>query len=209
MTDMLSAFLQADELDDLAQLAPQVPLDESTASRVRAVIAAWDDPQAVVNLLRYPRILPEDLRRPALLRGLDDPHTYATLSAIVGLQDKLDWWTAAERAEIVARLHTLIFEGSPVIAERASVTLSEYARPEDAERLLFFVGYPGEVVAHNALVTLVRLLGAQETQQRMQQAFANQRVTQAAVTYCAQHLAQAQAGSLLLSYIPNLRDFPG
>lgn len=209
MTDMLSAFLQADELDDLAQLAPQVPLDESTASRVRAVIAAWDDPQAVVNLLRYPRILPEDLRRPALLRGLDDPHTYATLSAIVGLQDKLDWWTAAERAEIVARLHTLIFEGSPVIAERASVTLSEYARPEDAERLLFFVGYPGEVVAHNALVTLVRLLGAQETQQRMQQAFANQRVTQAAVTYCEQHLVAAQAGSLLLSYIPNLRDFPG
>ena len=206
MTDALDDFLQADELNEAARLAQSLKLDERDTARVRAIITTWEDPQPVVNLLRYPLLMPEDVRREALLRGLQAPQTYATLAAIVGLQGGVAWWSEPDRAVIVARLLTLIFEGTPVIADRASVTLSEYARREDAERLLFFVGYPGKVVAHNALITLVRLLGAQETQQRIQDAYANGRVSQAALDYCAKHLAAAQDGSLLLTYIPNLKD---
>lgn len=206
MIDALDDFLRADELNEAARLARSLKLDELDSARVRAIVTAWEDPQPVVNLLYYPLLMPEDVRREALLRGLRAPQTYATLASIVGLQGGVAWWSDSERAAIVARLLTLIFEGVPLIADRASVTLSEYARPEDADRLLFFVGYPGEVVAHNVLITLVRLLGPQETQQRMLEAFANNRVSDAAMTYCAAHLSAAQDGSLLLSYIPNLKE---
>ena len=207
----LALFLQTEELDDAQQLAEgAAPRKESDRHTVTQILECWDDPQAVANLLMHPELIPAEARGAALLRGLHEPLTYATLAAVVGLQDQLEIWSDTERAGIAKRLQAIIFEARPVIADRASVTLLAYAGVADVNELIFLLGYPGETVQHNALLALVRLLGVDNARDRIEAALAIKRVTDAGRDFVAAHLNEQLLDDLpLLSHIPNRSDFYG
>ncbi len=210
MNGNLALFLQTEELDDAQQLARQLTtLSQTDIQTISQVLDRWDDPQAVANLLMHPDLIPAERRGAALLRGLREPMTYTTLAAIVGLRGRVASWLNADRAVIVERLQIIIFEARPVLADRASLTLLEYARQTDADRLIFLLGYPGEIVQHNVLLALVRLLGGEKTRARVEAAITAKRVTQAGWDFAAAHLDTLLLDDLpLLSYIPNRSDFP-
>lgn len=205
----LQAFLEADDLDRMRQLANDLPpLTQDDQAAVSAHINRWDAPQAVANLLMQPHLIPPSLRRDALLRGLHEPFTYNTLAALVGLQDHADWWSEPDRAAIVQRLVDIIFGARRVLADRASLTLTQYAHPQEADKLIFLLGSPENVVQHNALVALVNMLGVDEARKQIEIAYAARRVTAAGYDYATAHLdSAAQDGLPLLSYIPNLKAF--
>lgn len=211
MVDNLTLFLQADELDETQRLAQQVlPLDAEGEALVRSIVHQWQDAQAVANLLLHPTIMPVDIRNDALLRGLHEPLTYNTLASVVGLQNHADWWTNDEKSEIVERLQSIMFSAPPPLANRASVTLLDYVQEQDIDKLIFFLGYPGEIVQHNSLVALVRLIGEDETLERVNAAFEAKQVTEAGQDFTAAHIyTVSEDGLPLLSYIPNLKDYSG
>ncbi len=207
----LALFLQSEELDDTQQLASGLlPMKESDGQFIRRILERWDDPQAVANLLMHPEVIPAEARGATLLRGLHEPLTYATLAAVVGLQDQVEIWSDRERAGIAKRLQAIIFEARPVLADRASVTLLAYASAADVNELIFLLGYPGEIVQHNALLALVRLLGVDNARNRIEAASAIKRVTESGRDFVAAHLNEQLLDDLpLLNHIPNRSDFYG
>lgn len=205
----LQAFLEAGALDELSQLAADLPpLNAADRAAVTALLEKWDAPQAIANLLMYPHLIPEEIRKDALLRGLNEPMTYNTLAAVVGLQSAVDGWAESERAALVQRLVVITFSARSLIANRASLTLLNYIHREEADKLIFFLGAPEDVVRHNALLGLVRLFGIAETRAQIKAVATDSRFTQHGSEYGITHLdGVAEEDLPLLGYIPNLSDY--
>lgn len=74
MRPELRRSLAAGDLD-LVMRALMLAGEITDADRetMRPVIQAWNDTQAVANLLIHPHLMPADLRLPALLRALAEP----------------------------------------------------------------------------------------------------------------------------------------
>ena len=205
----LEAFLQADELDELSQLANDLPpLDTADRAVVAELLEKWDTPQAIANLLMHPYLIPEEIRKDTLLRGLNESMTYNTLAAVIGLQKATDGWSESERAALVERLVVITFSARSLIANRASFTMLNYIHPEEADKLLFFLGAPEDVVRHNALLGLVRIFGVDETRAQIKAANGDARFTEHGNEYGLTHLDRvAQEDMPLLDYIPNLSEY--
>jgi hypothetical protein len=216
--DRIDRFLACAELDDLSALA--VPYDEQTPEERASVSAALDegDAQSVANLLMHPHMIAPDERFGVIAKALGDHASYATLAAIVGLQD-VDPSTLIEHqaAWVGERLAALSGSADRVISERASVTLVAFAGLHQLDSLLSLLESEHEVVRHNAAVTIIDLLGpARATQALRHLVHSNEvseataefvRVTLVELDVCGDDVATGSLGLPLLSYIPNLRDW--
>ena len=217
-TDRLDLFLGCAELDDLSTLA--VPHEDQTSderARVAAALAG-DDAQAVVNLLMHPDMLAPGARFDALAAALDDDAAYASLAAVVGLQD-LDPSTLIEHqaAWVAQRLLGLCQHANRVIAERASVTLLTFADLAHLEALAALLESEHEVVRHNAVVAILELLGPSWTAQLLRRVVHDGSPSEATAELVRSTLvaldevdADGSVSTLdvpLLSFIPNFVDW--
>ena len=135
----LDRFLTAVDLDELLRVRNEISSFTSAEStRVASVLRAWNDRQAVANLLFHPALIPVDIRFEALDRALqlkDLP--YFTLAATVGLQHmSLDEVPADKRAAWGQALLAFVQSKSTVLAGRASVTLCAWSRSVATSEIL-------------------------------------------------------------------------
>lgn len=115
----------------------------------------WDtEPQMVSNLLHFPSVIPNDLRLPSLLRGLQETkRSYYILAASHGLSS-LDLASENENhvKEIKEQLKTTTMRPQGVIAIHAFTALGRLLRhPEDTEFVLRFLHCDKSTLHHNAL----------------------------------------------------------
>src|SRR5262249_39189589 len=116
--------------------------------------------QAVSNLLFHPDLIPEDVRLPALLRGLNEQREpYYALAAIcgVGTLDRARW-SAADRKRVRDGLLATLRNTNDVRAQRASLTLGEFAGEGDAPQVIALLEHPNDTVRHNLRAWLFRAL---------------------------------------------------
>ncbi|NEO86559.1 MAG: hypothetical protein F6J87_20220 [Spirulina sp. SIO3F2] len=211
MASDLSNFLSSEQLDITQKLANTlISLDQAQTdqAQIRNVIEQWNEQQAIANLLMYPSLIPSDLRLDSLLKALTERVSYSALAAIIGLQGHDDWWSNVERANIVEHLQSIVFGAPQAIANRASITLLDYLRPQDVDKTVFFLGSPHEVVQYNSLLALLRLFDTEVTRHHVNTTFEAGRMTKLGHDYAVAHIDTVQPDDLpLLSYIPNLKDF--
>lgn len=144
----LDAFLAAPDLDALAAAYDALP-DQVDTARTGAVVRSWSDPRAVSHLLLHPRLLPDDLRADALLRGLRS-EGYPRLAATVGV----GWLSATELKDDVR--HALLDALLDVVASdagpagvRAAAEVGPLLGTDDLELLDDLAGHPVDAVRHN------------------------------------------------------------
>jgi hypothetical protein len=216
-TDRLDRFLSCAELDDLSALA--VPYEAQTPRERTQVSAALvtRDAQAVANLLMNPHMIAADERFDVIARALGGDTPYATLAAVVGLQD-IDPSTLIEHqaAWVGERLVALCESADRFIAERASVTMVEFADLSHLDSLLPLIESDHEVVRHNVTVTIIALLGPSRATQALRHYVHSHdvngetaefvRSTLVELDRLGEDVATSDLGVPLLSYIPNLRD---
>jgi hypothetical protein len=169
MDTRLDVFLRARSVDEVAALAPDLGvLSPEDELRVREVLDARVDEQAVANLLMEPAVLPRDRRVSAILDHLrGDPDSYLALAAVVGAdQLRDDELVERQDAEIAAALVDLIDGGAPTpTAQRASVALVRYGRSTPFEELVELLDSGDDVVHHNVLAAIVATVGLDRTAQ--------------------------------------------
>lgn len=162
MHDPLDAFLAETDLDALMAARQRLgPASAGRAARIEGLLRAWQEPQALANLLFHPELIPAPLRLPALLKGLRDrANLYNALAAAVGLQDiDADSVDVPTRAALRGALVELV-EGFPtVLAARAAATLTDYLRLDDVGLAWSLLGSPEPGVRHNLLYWLRSALG--------------------------------------------------
>lgn len=127
----LDRFLTAVDLDELLRVRNEISsLTSAESTRVVSVLRAWNDRQAVANLLFHPALIPADIRFEALDRALQSKDVpYFTLAATVGLQHMaLDEVPADKRAAWGHALLAFVQSKSTILAGRASVTLCGWSR---------------------------------------------------------------------------------
>jgi hypothetical protein len=161
MSWQFSAFLEAEELDDVADLVMLGgDLDPADKRRIRSIIADQLPLLGRRNLLFYPELIPSYLRGGALLSGLDDADTAIVQAAVVGSHRTASNLESTARRPIVAQLVQLLDPSAPpVTRQRASAALIVLALPGDALHLISHLESNDEVVRHNIRAALVRTLG--------------------------------------------------
>ncbi len=226
MNQNMEAFLQADELNNLASLAKQAaPLDAADATEIKALVEHWTETQALANLLMYPDIIPSEIRFEALLKGLQSPvKSYLVVAATIGLQRVVSQLSDAEQKAVLDRLLEIIPLSPPTAAGRASVTLSELSRADYADRFVVLLGHPGDMIKHNVLVALIKAVGFAQAQVVIDNAFAERRLIRDGKVFAEAHLAKAKPfvkdgqidsatwyqsdlSAPLLPYISNFKDY--
>lgn len=217
MSPELRTFLAAEDLDELLDARSNIAtLSAEDSEVVRDVIAQWQQPQAVSNLLIHPNLLPEDVRLTCLFRGLAEHRVpYYVLAAIVGFQSiEPNRLTTDENAKIATALWDVIAQTEGVLAQRASLSFRAFASEVEAPAVLFLMAHSDKTVRHNLRSWLFSVF-----KDRGLEAFAN--------AVQASDLGEAQKQELvaeftaftttppegfnsplfpLLTYIPNLRD---
>lgn len=127
----LNGFLAATDLDDLLRARNEIAaLTSEESTRIVSVLRAWNDHQAVANLLFHPDLIPAEIRFEALDRALHSEDVpYLTLAATVGLQGmSMDDVPSDKRAAWGQMLLAFIQSKSTVLSSRASVTLCAWSR---------------------------------------------------------------------------------
>jgi hypothetical protein len=217
MSPKLEVFLAAEDLDDALRAVQQITsLEAEDAAAIRRVIASWQDPQGVSNLLIHPALLPDDIRLSSLFRALAEHRVaYYILAATVGFQtmDSVSM-VAAERKRVVQELLELIRDHHGIVAQRASISIQRFLTPEDAPPVFALWAHRDDTVWHNLRAWLYRTFLpfgiepfaaaarssglAEEVQRRLLEDFTELAGNPAAE--CDSWLGE------LFSYIPNLRD---
>jgi hypothetical protein len=162
----LEAFLKAEDLDVLLRARGDIgSLTPEESARVVSVIQAWDDRQAVANLLFHPDVMPVSIRFEALdraLRSHDIP--YFVLAATVGLQAVgLADVPSDKRTTWIQTLLGLVQSTSEVLAGRASVTLSSWSKDvgtaDILPELLSLYPVPDESACRNIVAVVLARIG--------------------------------------------------
>lgn len=217
MSPELQSFLTAEDLDEVLDARGNLTaLSVEDTEVVRDVIAQWQQPQAVSNLLIHPDLLPEDIRLASLFRGLAEQRVaYYVLAAIVGFQSvDTPLLTANENAKIATALWEIIAQTEGVLAQRASLSFRAFASEVDAPAVLFLMAHSDKTVRHNLRSWLFSVF-----KDRGLAAFANavqasdlgeaqKQELVAEFTACTTKPPEGFNSPLfpLLTYIPNLRD---
>jgi hypothetical protein len=190
----LQAFLQTTELDDLAHIANQLdPTTSEIQSSIVQVIHQWQPTQAIANLLMYPMLLPAELRRDALFKGLQAPErSYLTLAAIVGLQRYISELSEADQGLITKQLFEIMLQSRPPISAQASVLLFDCCQAEDADGIISLINHPSDMVKHNVLVTLIETIGLSQLEQLIAAGITDYRVLADGKTYADAQLSLAK-----------------
>ena len=217
MSPELEEFLGAEDLDDvLRALQRLTSFDAEDAAAVSSVLQAWQNPQAVSNLLMHPMLIPDEIRLASLFRGLAERRVaYYILAAAVGFQsvDPVRM-TAADRRRAMEELLVLIRQTSGILAQRSSVSIQQFLSVDDAPRVFALWAHRDDTVWHNLRAWLFRTFQprgvepftlaagesglAEGVQRRLVEDF-TELVANPTESYDS-HLAE------LLGYIPNLRD---
>jgi hypothetical protein len=139
---VLSDFLHSVDLDALRAAREALEsVDEDDERAVTGVLAAQSDLQAVVNLLMYPEVAPDDVRIEALVQGLAAPaDDYRALAAAVGVQHLADLGglSPEERDVLAPALLSLLTRADGLVADRAHIavlSLTSGASPEPLVRV--------------------------------------------------------------------------
>jgi hypothetical protein len=217
MSPELEAFLAAEDLDEVLNARGKIAaIAADDEASVRAVLAEWRNRQAVSNLLLYPALIPEDIRLATLFRGLYERQVvYYVLAAVVGFHS-LDAATIAnaDRRRVLADLIAVMRDTTDILAQRASVSFSEFTKPEDAPQVFALMGHADKTVRHNARAWLFRTFqaaGAEALAAAGHQSGLAEDVRRLVVEEFADFLANPPQGFKsplfpLYGYIPNLRD---
>jgi hypothetical protein len=156
----LDRFLAATDLDELTRAAAEVgSLDPAEAAVAQRIATEGAPAQALSNLLMHPRVIQSPARLAALSRALDQTESpYFVLAAVVGLQsvgrEELEEPTWLRLRDLLMSVLAL---SDGVIAERASVTLFQLARPTDSLVLVPYGGHANPVVRRNTLAMLLKV----------------------------------------------------
>jgi len=159
----LSRVLAAIDLDELAAAAGELTgtddLGPDGEARIVETVAAWDDQQALANLLMYPQLIPPDFRAAAIERALGEAG-YLRLAAVVGV-DRIDRTELAEEHQrrLVRQLVELIAADRGLVAERGSVSIRTLLCTADAPDLVEVLLHPSEQVRHHLTQALFEVAG--------------------------------------------------
>jgi hypothetical protein len=217
MSPELEDFLGAEDLDDVLRARQKISsLDTRDEEVIRAVLAQWQNPQAVSNLLLHPTIIPKDIRLASLLRGLAERRVvYYVLAAVVGFQSVDPREIAGEdRRRIAEELLSVIRKNRGILAQRASVSVQGFLTRDDAPRVFDLWAHPDDTAWHNLRAWLFRTFQAddaesfaaaasrsglaKETQRRLVEDFTD-------LVTNPREGCDSELGELF-GYIPNLRD---
>jgi hypothetical protein len=231
MTPELRAFLTATDLDELWSARAKIAeLDSQDLDEIDRVLQEWADAQAVANILMYPDLIPTDIRLHYMLQGLlENKTTYFVLAATVGLyRIDIEILSVDEQAKIVDQLIAVMKDHDGPIADRASVFLADkllYLEEDHTTKIVGLLDLSSDLVRHNILVALIPLVGLENIRGFLDTAVETDQMSEAARLSTEKKLsgiagfsdtntvdgAQLDLGSLntpLLSYIPNLKDWP-
>ena len=136
-----------------------VPADDDTLSEVQYVLDAWEDVQAVANVLLHPDLIAPPLRVPTVVRGLEDDG-YVQLAAAVGAARLPAPVTEEDRVALVDALLDLMAGQGGLAAVHAAEALDGLARDDDATELVVLLGHPDDDVRHRLQRLMFALLGA-------------------------------------------------
>lgn len=136
-----------------------LPVDDETTGEVQYVLDAWENQQAVANVLLHPDLIAGPLRVPTLVRGLED-EGYLQVAAAVGATRLPAPVAEEDRVALVDALLDLIAGQGGLAALRAAAALGGLARDDDAVEIVVLLGHPDDDVRHRLQVLLIGLLGA-------------------------------------------------
>lgn len=117
----------------------------------------WDtEPQMVSNLLHFPSVIPEDLRLPSLLRGLQETKIlYYVLAASNGLCS-LDLTKESDVSDIKEKLKEATLKPQGDLAIHGFMALGKLlCHPEDTEFVLRFLHCDKSTLHYNALAWIL------------------------------------------------------
>jgi hypothetical protein len=125
----LERFLTATDLDDLQEARGEIKvISREAAAALTELVTAWDDEQALANLLMYPEVIPAPQRVFALLRALmTAPTHYLLLASLVGLR-RVEM-PREHRLAVSQRLRDLAGGEPGTVADLAATTLDEGDEP--------------------------------------------------------------------------------
>ena len=223
----LDALLRAQDLDVLGEVRHQLhSLTESETARLRRVITAWKDRQAIANLLFHPEVIPEDLRFGTLARALRSTDVpYFQLAATVAMQGMPQTSVPEEHRQLFAdSLVGFLGSRTKVLASRASVTLFGWSQEQASDdlliRMLAAVPVENDTVSHNVFAAVLARHGKGTPQEFEGQTARWDIPPRARTALLASHrenLERTARGEIrgkimtcpLFSYIPNLSEFLG
>lgn len=224
----LIRFLNAGELDEAQSLADALLGSLHAADRrsIQESLDRWDDVQAIANLLIFPMLIPDDTRIDYLIQGIKDKRIlYYPLAALVGLGKLTKNDISLQQAVVIKPLlFEFIQQSNDLIAERASAALYPSLSTADTTALLHLLKHPNEVVRHNVLAALLRLLPYAQRRSFFESAVRNADLAMSTFLMIMDKLAEVEADAAdeadyrlnllasglttpLLAYIPNLSDF--
>jgi HEAT repeat protein len=213
----VSSLFAARDLDELRSVVDEVAdggLTQADEASITAVLAAWNDVQAVANLLMYPMLIPEASRRDWLAQGLSAQEPYVRLAAAVGVgQIRAASWSEADIEMFVPALLRLVAQDDDVTASRAALSLAPLARPADAPELTVLLDHPDPGVRRNLEAALLRSVGPEGIAAILDAGFLDEDDTHAARQALAADGIDLDAPvderRLLpsLAYIPNYSDW--
>lgn len=220
MSPELESFLAAEDLDEVLTARDKIAaLAADDEAAIRAVLGEWRKPQAVSNLLLYPALIPKDIRLSTLLRGLCERKlVYYILAAVVGFQsiDAADI-VDADRQRVLADLLAVMRDTTDILAQRASVSFTGFAKLEDAPSVFALMGHANKTVRHNVRAWLFRTFqvsGVEALADAGRRSRLAENLQLQVVGEFADFLANPPQGFTsplfpLYGYIPNLRDIDG
>ncbi len=218
MKTPLQNVLTATDLDDLLAAVQQIRPTDLDPGVIGGKIQAWEDEQAVANLLFYPFLIPEEFRPAAVRRALEETEQrYYTLAIIVGLQEfEPGQLPPEETRKIRDRLFHLIKSDSSIIAIRASTSFYNYVDESDAERMCELLDHPDDTVRHNVLAWLLLEVGdgdGNELAELLRRAQLSSNRREEALQKVEQHAKITSESGFsdfdapLWTFIPNLTEF--
>lgn len=137
-----------------------LPADEETVGEIQYTLDAWEDVQAVANVLMHPDLIAPPLRVPTLVRGLEDDG-YLPLAAAVGASRLPAPVAEEDRVALVDALLDLIAGQGGLAAVHAAEALDGLARDDDAVELVVLLGHPDDDVRQRLQRLMIALLGAE------------------------------------------------
>ncbi len=217
MSPELEVFLAAEDLDEVLDAHRKIAiLDEDDGTVVRTVFAQWRNPQAVSNLLMHPTLIPEDIRLAMLFHGMyEQKVTYYVLAAVIGFQSiDLGGIKNSDRQHVLSDLLAVMRDTTDILAQRASVSFTSFATPDDASQVFALIRHADQTVRHNIRAWLFRTFeseGAEALTVAGRQSGLTEEVQRQVIEEFADFLTNPPDGFKsplfpLYGYIPNLRD---
>lgn len=137
-----------------------LPVDDETLGEVQYALDAWEDPQAVANVLMFPDLIAAPLRVPTLVRGLED-EGYLQVAAAVGASRLPAPVVEEDRVALVDALLDLVAGQAGLAAVHAAEALDGLVRDDDAVEIVVLLGHPDDDVRHRLQRLMFGLLGAE------------------------------------------------